>query len=72
MDAHIYHIAQRPGWMPKNASAEKTHETLEPFIPDRAQLRLHVNLIRHCHETCVAGEPHSRIAVLRIPSMPTS
>ncbi len=43
--------------MPKNASADKTHELPELLIPDRAHFRLHVNQIRHGRENCVAGMP---------------
>ncbi len=64
VDTHIHRLARRLGWVPPNASAEKTHALLEPRIPDRIHYRLHINLIRHGREICVAGIPRCELCPL--------
>jgi endonuclease III len=64
VDTHIHRIAGRLGWAPQNASAEKTHEILEPLIPDRIHYRLHINLIRLGREICIARTPCCEICPL--------
>lgn len=64
VDTHIHRIARRLGWVPQNASAEKTHEILEPLIPDRIHYRLHINLIRLGREICIARTPRCEICPL--------
>ncbi len=64
VDTHINRIARRLGWVPVNASPEKTHEILEPLIPERAHYRLHVNLIRFGREICIARTPRCEICPL--------
>lgn len=64
VDTHIHRIARRLGWAPSNASAEKVHQLLQPLIPPRAHYRLHVNLIRHGREICIARLPRCEICPL--------
>ncbi|HZQ05443.1 MAG TPA: endonuclease III [Anaerolineae bacterium] len=64
VDTHIHRIAKRLGWVPQNASAEQTHQILQPLIPRQAHYRLHVNLIRHGREICIARLPRCEICPL--------
>ncbi len=64
VDTHIHRIARRLGWVAETASAEKTHETLEPLIPDEAHFRLHINLIRFGREICIARSPRRELCPL--------
>jgi endonuclease-3 len=64
IDTHIHRITKRLGWIPPNASAEKAHQILPPFIPPKAHYRLHVNLIRFGREICVARMPRCEICPL--------
>jgi endonuclease III len=64
VDTHIHRIARRLGWVPQNASAEKTQEVLEPLIPGRAHYRLHLNMIRLGREICIARLPRCEICPL--------
>ena len=58
-------MTQRLGWVPLNASAEKAHEILGALIPTRLYFRLHINLIRHGREICIAGIPRCELCPLR-------
>lgn len=64
VDTHIHRIARRLGWVPHNASAEKTHQIVQPLVPRRAHYRLHVNLIRFGREICIARMPRCEICPL--------
>ncbi len=64
VDTHIHRIAGRLGWIPQGASAEKTHNLLEPLIPNGTQYRLHINLIRFGREICIARTPRCEICPL--------
>jgi endonuclease-3 len=57
VDTHILRIAGRLGWVEVGESAEKAQQRLEPFIPARLRLELHLNLIAHGRATCVARSP---------------
>lgn len=64
VDTHIHRIARRLGWIPPNASAEYAHQVLQPLIPRGAHYRLHVNLIRHGREICIARMPRCEMCPL--------
>ena len=57
VDTHILRIAGRLGWVEVGESAEKAQRILEPFIPARLRLELHLNLIAHGRATCIARRP---------------
>ena len=67
VDTHVYRVTQRLGWVPLNASAEKAHEILGALIPPRLYFRLHINLIRHGREICIAGIPRCELCPLQSP-----
>lgn len=64
VDTHIHRIARRLGWIPPKASAERAHELLKPLIPRGGGYRLHVNLIRHGREICIARLPRCEVCPL--------
>lgn len=64
VDTHIHRIARRLGWAAPNASAEQVHRRLQPLVPRGMHYRLHVNLIRHGREICIARLPRCEICPL--------
>lgn len=57
VDTHIVRIAGRLGWVEKGESAERAQASLEPLIPTRLRLELHLNFIAHGRKACVARVP---------------
>jgi endonuclease III len=57
-------VTKRLGWVPENATYEKAHQLLGALIPPRIYYRLHINLIRHGREICVAGVSRCEICPL--------
>ncbi len=57
MDTHIFRVTRRLGWVPEKATYEKAHQILGELIPPERYYPLHINLIQHGREICVAGVP---------------
>ena len=57
IDTHVHRITKRLGWIPPNASADKTHELLKDAIPPELRYELHVQLIAHGRTICKARMP---------------
>lgn len=57
VDTHILRIASRLGWVAVGETAERAQDSLEPLIPARLRLELHLNLIAHGRATCLARRP---------------
>ncbi len=64
VDTHIYRVTKRLGWIPPNATYEKAHQILGELIPPERYYPLHINLIRHGREICVAGVARCEICPL--------
>ncbi len=64
VDTHIFRVTKRLGWVPENATCEKAHQILGELIPPDRYYPLHINLIRHGREICVAGVPRCEICPL--------
>ncbi len=61
VDTHIFRLTKRLGWVPEKATCEKAYQILGELIPPDRYYSLHINLIRHGRETCVAGIPRCEI-----------
>jgi endonuclease-3 len=57
VDTHIQRISQRLGVSEANASPEKIKGIWEGLLPGETYLALHINLITHGREVCVARKP---------------
>lgn len=57
VDTHIQRISQRLGISDANASPEKIKGIWEELLPGETYLALHINLITHGREVCVARKP---------------
>ena len=57
VDTHVFRVTKRLGLIPPSASPEKAALLLEPYIPEGAYARMHLNLIRLGREICRSGKP---------------
>lgn len=64
VDTHLHRIARRLGWLPPSASAEQTCLALDAVVPNPLKYSLHVNLVRHGREICLARTPRCSICPL--------
>jgi adenine-specific DNA glycosylase len=62
---NIFRVTKRLGWIPPNTTYEKAHQLLGALIPPKIYSRLHLDLIRHGREICVAGVPRFEICPLK-------
>ena len=58
VDTHVHRITRRLGLIGPKVTAEKAHDILEAMGEPATFYPLHVNLIRHGRETCIARNPH--------------
>jgi endonuclease III len=65
IDTHVLRVTKRLGWLPQSAIPNvKAHEILEKLIPPQRYYPMHINLIRHGREFCVAGVPRCEMCPL--------
>lgn len=64
IDVHVHRIALRLGWVTPKTTADKAHRELTPRIPPELRYELHMALIRHGREVCVARMPRCTECVL--------
>ncbi len=57
VDTHILRVSKRLGFVPPNASADKTHAILGKLFPRGKAFSLHINLIRFGRMVCHARKP---------------
>jgi len=57
VDTHVHRICRRLGLAPDNASAEKTHELMQPLVPTGKSYSLHMNLLKLGRNVCKAQNP---------------
>jgi len=64
VDTHVHRISRRLGWLPPSATAEQAGRALDALVPNRIKYSLHVNLVRHGREICLARMPRCSICPL--------
>ena len=52
VDTHVFRVVKRLGLVPKSSAPDKAALLLEPYVPEGAHKRLHLNLIRLGKEFC--------------------
>lgn len=57
VDTHVHRLCKRFGFVPKNASAEKTHYIMQRLVPAGKSYSFHINLLKHGRQTCKAQNP---------------
>ena len=65
VDTHVHRIARRLGWVPANATADRTHLVLAAAVPPAIKYDLHVAMITHGRTVCRAQQPQCDRCVLR-------
>jgi endonuclease-3 len=57
VDTHVHRVARRLGLVPEDADAVKAQELLQAAVPPDDVYDLHMLLIRHGREVCLARRP---------------
>lgn len=57
VDTHVHRVARRLGLVPEAADAARAQELLQDAVPKEHVYDLHMLLIRHGRDTCVARRP---------------
>ena len=57
VDTHVHRVAKRLGLVPEKATAEQTHDLLEPMLTPEQVYPFHIQLIKHGRRTCSAQRP---------------
>ncbi len=65
VDTHIYRVTGRLGLRPEGINAEKAHELLGELFPPETYYAVHLNLIRHGRQVCLARSPACDQCVLQ-------
>lgn len=65
VDTHVHRIAVRLGLVPPRANAVVAQTLLQRAVPGELVYELHMNLIRHGRQVCVARRPLCSECVLR-------
>ena len=64
VDTHIHRLSKRLGFVPENATREKTHEIMGKLVPPEKMHSFHLNLISHGRKICTARNPRCPVCVL--------
>ncbi len=65
VDTHVSRVTKRLGLVPEKASTRQIRALWESLVPPEDYYPLHLNLIRHGREVCIARAPRCEICVLR-------
>ncbi|SRR5258708_4121059 len=65
VDTHVHRITKRLGWVPANATADRTHQILAVAVPPGIKYDLHLAMITHGRTVCRAQQPRCDTCVLR-------
>jgi endonuclease-3 len=57
VDTHVHRVSRRLGLVPDDADAVKAQELLQAAVPESDVYGLHVLLIRHGRDVCIARRP---------------
>lgn len=57
VDTHVHRVSRRLGLVPEKADAAQAQALLQEAVPPRAVYALHMLLIRHGREVCIARRP---------------
>ncbi len=66
VDTHVHRIMKRTGMIGEKVTATKAHDILENIGDPATFYPMHLNLIQHGRETCVARNPHCHRCPIQI------
>lgn len=64
VDTHVHRLCRRLGLAPDKATAEKTHELMQPLVPKGKAYSLHMNFLKLGRTVCKAQTPVCSICPL--------
>lgn len=64
VDTHVFRVTKRLGWISEKETYEGAHRKLGELVPPHLYYRLHLNLIRHGREICLARRPRCNVCPL--------
>jgi endonuclease-3 len=64
VDTHVHRVARRLGLVDERADAVVAQGDLQEAVPANEMYALHMHLIRHGREVCIARRPHCSQCVL--------
>ena len=65
VDTHVDRVTRRLGWINKRMPIEKAGAFIQPFVPPKLMLPVHVYLVWHGRRICKAGTPRCSECVIR-------
>jgi len=57
VDTHVHRLCRRFGFVPSNATADKTHYLMQAALPAGKAFSFHINLLTHGRQICKAQNP---------------
>lgn len=57
VDTHVLRVSQRLGLIPPKTTMDRAHDLFAEMLSPEQMLPLHLGLIRHGREVCIAGRP---------------
>lgn len=64
VDTHVLRVSKRLGLIPPNTTMDRAHDLFAQVLKPAQMLPLHLALIKHGREVCVAGRPRCPICLL--------
>ena len=65
VDTHILRVSKRLGLIPENTGLVRAHKLWAEFLPPKLAYSLHLNLIEHGRQTCLARRPQCHRCCLK-------
>jgi endonuclease-3 len=65
VDTHVRRITERLGWVPPKLSDEAIHQALARLVPPQLRYQLHVNMVTHGRQICLARKPRCPLCPIR-------
>ena len=64
VDAHVWRVARRLGWLARTNWSERESLRLEAAVPPQSRASLHVTILAHGRKVCTARSPKCEICIL--------
>lgn len=64
VDTHVLRVSKRLGLIPPKTTMDRAHDIFDAMLKPDQMLPLHLGLIRHGREVCLAARPRCHLCVL--------